>query len=339
MEVITIMEKAYIRQLVELMVTGGTKYDGSYLGVINTEIGHKEGNYVLSRFSVGDGANNNTSFSANVSSSNGVVTRNWSKEASDVLGGIDISTLSFTVSGERNNQKTDTSLPAITNLSISKPINNGISDLHQFKSGQAAFIYLSIEDAQGDLDGIDSSSGYQSIGFIDLTSPGGNQRISAEIMPSHRIDGDKFSGTYKVPIFLNESHESGKWSVVGIDIEDDAGNYYDIYGSGSWNVPATDVSISHLAKRLSTNSNSISFNYLNSNDYLIDVAAPILNDLSIESNNDELIVKLKISDLQGGVGGNDNLNSSGGYSDIGSLTFTSPVSASMSILMFMIIIV
>ena len=68
------------------MISGGTKYDGSYLGIIDIPAGAKEGNYVLSNFYVSDEANNHKSFSANVSSSNGVVTRNWSKAAIDALG-------------------------------------------------------------------------------------------------------------------------------------------------------------------------------------------------------------------------------------------------------------
>ena len=80
------------------LVSGGTKYEGSYLGIIDIEPEIKEGTYVLSSFNISDEANNDSSFSASTSSSNGVVTRSWSEEATDALGGIDLSTLSFTVS-------------------------------------------------------------------------------------------------------------------------------------------------------------------------------------------------------------------------------------------------
>ena len=173
--------------------------------------------------------------------------------------------------------------------------------------------------------GFAGSSGYEEIGSIGFISPGGSQDISTEIMPSHRIAGNEFSGTYKVPIFLNETHESGKWSVEYINLYDDAGNYFHIGINDGWNTSLTDASISQLAKRLSTESNSISFSYLNTSDNLPDITAPILDDLSIESNDDDLIVKLKISDSQAGVGidVNESLYSSGGYDSFGSLSFTS----------------
>ena len=80
------MEKAYIRIAPSnSLISGSTRYGGSYLGIIDIEPGAKEGNYVLNNFYVSDEANN-VSFSANVSSSNGVVTRNWSKAAIDALG-------------------------------------------------------------------------------------------------------------------------------------------------------------------------------------------------------------------------------------------------------------
>ena len=105
------------------------------------------------------------------------------------------------------------------------------------------------------------------------------------------------------------------------------GNDFHINIDNDWNTPLTDASISQLAKRLFTESNSISFSYLNTSDYLPDITAPTLDDLSIESNDDDLIVKLKISDLQAGVGIDDHdegLYLSGGYDSFGSLSFTSP---------------
>ena len=48
-----------------------------------------------------------------------------------------------------------------------------------------------------------------------------------------RISGNKFSGTYQVPIPLKSFHQPGLWTLTNLDIEDDAGNDLDIYRSGS----------------------------------------------------------------------------------------------------------
>ena len=53
------------------------------------------------------------------------------------------------------------------------------------------------------------------------------------------------------------------------------------------------------------------------------IPPPELKDLSIEVDDDELIVKLKISDLQSGLRDEEEPNSSGGH-EHASLSFTSP---------------
>ena len=94
-------------------------------------------------------------------------------------------------------------------------------------------------------------------------SPNGKQSISANIKPSDRISGNKFSGTYQVPIPLKSFHQPGLWTLTNLDIEDDAGNDLDIYRSGEWGTPVSDAERSIIGLRLGTPSR-LSFNYNNS---------------------------------------------------------------------------
>ena len=157
---------------------------------------------------------------------NDVVT-NLGEEAS-ALGGHDLSKLSFTVSGEADHE-IDFTLPQISNLNLSTP--NNYDENPQFVNGQASFIYLEIEDAHGDLNGQSTmygSGGYHSIGELNFRSANGRQRLDVNIQPNHLVQGDKFSGTYKVPIFLNDATESGTWALEGVYLRDDSGNYQNI---------------------------------------------------------------------------------------------------------------
>ena len=63
-----------------------------------------------------------------------------------------------------------------------------------------------------------------------------NKRIEVDIKTSHLIDGDSYSGKYKIPIFLNDSHESGIWSLVDLDVTDDADNELEIGRDNNWGI-------------------------------------------------------------------------------------------------------
>ena len=95
-------------------------------------------------------------------------------------------------------------------------------------------VRLKLDDLDSGLTGINSSGGYDSIGYIDFVSPNGKQSISANIKSSDRISGNKFSGTYQVPIPLKSFHQPGLWTLTNLDIEDDAGNdlIFTAQGSG-----------------------------------------------------------------------------------------------------------
>ena len=84
------------------LVSGGSKYDGSYVGLLSISPELEEGKYELSSFQISDSANNSKFFYANTSTNNDVVTRTWSEEAQEALGGINLSTLSFTISGSKS---------------------------------------------------------------------------------------------------------------------------------------------------------------------------------------------------------------------------------------------
>ena len=102
-----------------------------------------------------------------------------------------------------------------------------------------------------------SSGSYGAIGEVAFISPSGRQEIEVDILSSQRIKGDKFSATYQVPIILSDYHEPGKWSLVDLELIDNAGNEQDVERDGEWDTPLTDAERFHMAKRLGVDPDSI----------------------------------------------------------------------------------
>ena len=238
------------------------------------------------------------------------------------MGGYDPTKLSFSIIGEKIVDH-DKSIPELKNVSLKKPFIDSKSELHEFRSGQASFVVVEINDAQGDLTGefpfTNGSGGYQTIGELEFLSPSGQQRIEVDIKTSHLIDGDSYSGKYKIPIFLNESHESGIWSLVDLDVTDDADNELEIGRDNNWGIALDNAERSHMAERLGVHPNSISFNYENKNykSNSDDKKPPLLKDFVVsEVGKNEMLVTLKIDDSHSGVISEEVPTSSGGYGEL-----------------------
>ena len=233
----------------------------------NYQVILQEGKYELESFYISDEADNDKYYSVNTSTVNNVITKSWEKKPKKHWVDM-IRLLSFSIIGEKIVDH-DKSIPELNNVSLKKPFIDSKSELHEFRSGQASFIVVEINDAQGDLTGefpfTNGSGGYQTIGELEFLSPSGQQRIEVDIKTSHLIDGDSYSGKYKIPIFLNESHESGIWSLVDLDVTDDADNELEIGRDNNWGIALDNGERSHMAERLGVHPNSISFNYENKN--------------------------------------------------------------------------
>ena len=289
------------------LTIGGSQNDGTFVGLLQLSSDSQEGKYELESFYISDEADNDKYYSVNTSTVNNVITKSCEKEAKEALGGYDPTKLSFSIIGEKIVDH-DKSIPELKNVSLKKPFIDSKSELHEFRSGQASFVVVEINDAQGDLTGefpfTNGSGGYQTIGELEFLSPSGQQRIEVDIKTSHLIDGDSYSGKYKIPIFLNESHESGIWSLVDLDVTDDADNELEIGRNDNWGRALDNAERSHMAERLGVHPNSISFNYENKNykSNSDDKKPPLLKDFVVsEVGKNEMLVTLKIDDSQSGV--------------------------------------
>ena len=103
------------------LISGGSIFDGSYVGLVAPSASTKAGKYVLSHFSISDKADNRKYFNATTSTSNGNTTYSWSTEAKKALGNNNLSSFSFTIIGDNSKDNDiDSKIPLIKNLSLSK---------------------------------------------------------------------------------------------------------------------------------------------------------------------------------------------------------------------------
>ena len=195
-------------------------------------------------------------------------------------------------------------------------------------SAQKMLVTLKVTDSQSGVLSKDSPTSSELTGKLEKLNlfPSGRQEIEVNILNGQRIEGDKFSGTYKVPIVLGDYHEPGTWTLSELELRDNAGNeqYVDI--ESEWETPVLDAEKYHLAKRLGVDPDSLSFNYKNSKykDISQDVNAPTIQNLSVANNNeDKIIVTLKLADDLSGLKNEDNHLSSG-FNIVGEIEFTSP---------------
>ena len=334
----------------------GSIHNGSFVGLLDIPKNAEQGTYVLDSFRIRDRADNEESFHRSSHWHNGTPTHSWDADASAALGGIDPSSLSFSVTGDpippAGGAPVDTDLPAISNLEITSIGTITSNTYHSFTAGEPALLKLQITDAQSGLTGFDSSSGYSSSGYgssgyssgghigeLGFTSPDGSQQIWVDLTTADWIDGDQFSGTYQVDLNLQDTHQPGLWSLIEMDLEDDAGNELDIEAQSSgWGSPLSDAERQHMAARLGLDPSSLSFIYDNPHfdpeTSQSDHTPPQLTDFAItQVNPQRMAVTLTFNDESGltDFDGSSGYSSSGygssGYSSsghIGELGFTSP---------------
>jgi len=178
--------------------------------------------------------------------------------------GLDPSALSFTYDNPDFDPATsqpDHTPPQLTQFSINEVIS------------QQMAVTLTVEDESG-LTGFDSSGGYSSSGYnsgghigeLGFTSPDGNQQIWVDLTTADRVEGDPFFGTYQVNLNLQDTHQPGLWSLIELDLDDDAGNELDIEAQSSgWDSPLSNAERQHMAARLGLDPSTLSFTYDNPN--------------------------------------------------------------------------
>ena len=218
------------------LTIGGSENDGSYVGLLQLSSNSQEGKYELESFYISDEADNDKYFSINTSTVNNVITKSWEKEAKEALGGYDPSKLSFTVIGE-GQIKSDSSIPQLTDLSLSRNVINRDEDedhlLLSFKAtDQTGFSYANFNFKRIKEDG-----------SFDWDN---NEEIWMDDWNSLTIGGSENDGSYVGLLQLSSNSQEGKYELESFYISDEADNdkYFSINTSTVNNV------ITNLGKKL-----------------------------------------------------------------------------------------
>ena len=324
------------------LVNGGSLNDGTFLGGLELDPYTKQGTYVLKSVIISDVANNSLELHRESSWDESSRTSSyfWDPDATAALGGVDPSSLSFTVTGEPQTNPDrpaiDTDPPEISNLSLS----TNVIDRSTGENG----LLLSL-DAKDD-SGLDFARFY----FARIDDDGKRDNAHRAIIEVNKgnslVNGGSLNdGTFLGGLELDPYTKQGTYVLTSIELYDlqwdnrlhlDERSTWDS-STNTWSYfwdPNATVALGGVDPR------SLSFTVTGESQSSFDSAPPeILSiglastgktdppDPTVVSAGKKTSVQLQISDESGlkrPIDPDGSSNSSG-YSDlIGDLTFISP---------------